>query len=86
MEDTGRERKFLAPKAGWKPARRRADILSALPFAVKENELPDPTPIGLLGAERIMPEAHDLPERVAQAQFGIGDQRLSATIGIGGWD
>ena len=41
--------------------------LSGMPFALKQDELPDVNPIGFLRAPRKLFEPHDLPDAFPQA-------------------
>jgi len=60
----------------WRSLRTR------MPFAMKQNKLPDPHPIRLLHAQGKLLEAHHLLKLFAQSQLGIGNISLTPLGGF----
>jgi len=46
-----------------------------------ENETADPEPLRLLGPDGIVVKAHHFPELFAEAQLGVGDEKLAGWHG-----
>jgi hypothetical protein len=51
-----------------------------MPFAVENDELTNPIPVGVLCPQRIMLESHDLAKLFAAAQF-LGWGRAARALG-----
>jgi hypothetical protein len=45
-----------------------------MPLPVKQDESPDPLPVSVLGANRVVLKANDLADLVQQPELGIRDE------------